>query len=108
MMRSGLCVLLGLVVLCASAEWAAFGEQAVNAIFKEKKDSIILFSRGESVTDVFKDRAAADENEVLYTTVDEGENADHFKRFGEYLGVSVEKTPVLVVLKEGKNKYVAP
>jgi protein disulfide-isomerase A1 len=102
-------LLLALVVLAASTEVVVFGEGAVNAIFKEKKEALVLFTdgNGQEVQDAFAAAAAADQSDRLYTTVDNGANADHFRRFGEYLGVNVAETPVVVLLKEAKNKFLS-
>jgi len=103
-------VLLAVVSLAAAAEVVAFGEGPVNSIFKEKKEALILFSNddGQDVQDAFAAAAAVDDSDRLYTVVDNAANADHFRRFAEYLGVDVAETPKVVLLKEARNKYLSP
>lgn len=109
-MRIHTCVLLlAVLALASSSEVLAFGETAVNAIFKEKKEALVLFfdGDGQEVQDGFAGAAAADESDRLYTVVDNTANSDHFRRFSEYLGVDVTSTPVVVLLREARNKYLS-
>lgn len=108
-MKIHVCTLLLLVALAYSAEVVTFGEGAVNSIFKEKKEALILFSNanGDEVQASFAEAASADDSGRLYTVVDNGANADHFRRFAEYLGVNVAETPKVVLLREARNKYLS-
>lgn len=109
-MRTHTCILLlAVLAVATSSDVVPFGEGAVNTIFKEKKDAVILFFNGDGqeVQDAFASAANADSSDKLYTVVDNSANADHFKRFSEYLGVDVTSTPVVVFLREIKNKYVS-
>lgn len=95
------------MAFAASSGVLPFGEAVVNAIFKEKKDAILLFTNGDgqNVLDGFA--AAADDSDTLYSVVDDGANSDHFKRFAEYLGVDVSSTPVVVFIKEARTKFLS-
>lgn len=106
---SGLILLLAFTTLLFSAEIIPFGEKAVDAIFKAKRDSVILFVTEENAQAraIFEERAAADQSEFVYTVLDKAQNEDHFTRFAEYLGVKVDSTPQLVVLRQAKKKYLA-
>ncbi len=108
-MKIHTCTLLFLVALASAADVVTFGEGAVNSIFKEKKEAVILFTNGDGddVQAAFTDAAAADESGRLYTVVDNAANGDHFRRFAEYLGVDVSATPKVVLLKEARNKYLS-
>ena len=103
-----LVLLLALSALLSASEVIPFGETAVNAIFKDKKQSVILFTDSDTgAQDIFTAAAEKNAEDRIYTIVDRTSNSDHFKRFAEYLGVNVDATPVLVVLQEAKNKFVA-
>lgn len=108
-MKIHVCTILLLVTLAYSTEVVTFGEGAVNSIFKEKKEAIILFSNGngDELQGAFAEAASSDESGRLYTVVDNVANADHFRRFAEYLGVNVEETPKILLLKEARNKYLS-
>ena len=99
---------MALSALLSASEVIPFGETAVNAIFKDKKQSVILFTDSDTgAQDIFTAAAEKNAEDRIYTIVDRTSNSDHFKRFAEYLGVNVDATPVLVVLQEAKNKFVA-
>lgn len=103
-----LVLLLALSAILSASEVIPFGETAVNAIFKDKKQSVILFTDSDTdAQDIFTAAAEKNGEDRIYTIVDKTANADHFKRFAEYLGVNVESTPVLVVLQEARNKFLA-
>lgn len=61
-MKIHVCTLLLLVTLTYSAEVITFGEGAVNSIFKEKKEAVILFSNGngDEVQSAFVEAASSD------------------------------------------------
>jgi hypothetical protein len=46
-MRIQALLLLALIALGLSSEIIVFGENAVNAIFKEKKETVILFTQSD-------------------------------------------------------------
>jgi len=59
---SGLC-LVALIAILATAEFVPFGDQAVNAIFKEKRSALILFvesdAAGQQAQSTFEEIAAS-------------------------------------------------
>ena len=107
MRTTALIALFGIFLLVQAAEFVPFGESALNPMFKEKKSAVILFTSNQQGADVMQDTASGDEEDRVYTVVDEQGNAEHYNRFAEYLGISVAEAQ-LVVLKEGKKKYVTP
>jgi hypothetical protein len=64
-------LLVALLCLLAKAEYFAFGEEAINQIFKEHRDAFILFSSPDDsyAINAFKESAAADQTNV-YSVVD--------------------------------------
>jgi hypothetical protein len=100
-------LLLVVMLIQVESEHIKFGEQAINAIFKEKKNAFILFtspSDSEASTQFLE--TAESDAEHVYTTVDKEQNSDHFSRFAEFLGIPVEPTPTLIYFVEGRKKYV--
>lgn len=53
-----------------------FGETAVNSIFKEKKNAIVLFynDNGDEILSTLNDAASADSSDAVYTVVDKNKN----------------------------------
>ena len=49
---------------------------------------------------------ASSDSSYVYTIVDSEDNKDHYSRFAEYLGLSVEQTPTLIFMVEASKKYV--
>ena len=101
-------ILVALLLISVQSELIEFGQKAVNAIFKEKRPSFILFvsSDNTATREAFEQTASLDESHA-YSVLDQQQNSDHFKRFAEYLGVPVENIPTLIYLVDAKKKYVA-
>lgn len=100
-------LLIALLFVLASAEYVEFGEKAINEIFKEHRDAFIIFTSPENSDSVekFKESAAADSLNV-HTIVDKEQNKEHFQRFAEYLGLTIQSTPTLIFFVQGKTKYL--
>jgi hypothetical protein len=104
-------LLVALITILATSELVPFGEKAVNAIFKEKRNALILFvesdAEGQQAQSTFEELASNSQDKLVYTLIEKGANADHFSRFGDYLGFPNIDGPFLVYLVEGRQKYVA-
>ena len=93
------CILMAVLLISVNTELVEFGEKAVNEIFKEKRNSFILFTSSENTEAKEKfSQSAAEDIVNVYTIVDKDSSADHFKRFSEYLGIEVEPAPSLVYM----------
>lgn len=69
-------LILALVAIASSSEVIEFGETAVNTIFKEKKNAIVLFyhDNGDEILDTLNAAASADSSDIVYTVVDKNKN----------------------------------
>ncbi len=69
-------LILALIGLACSNEVIDFGEGAVNSIFKEKKNAIVLFynDNGDEIVDTLNAAASADSSDAVYTIVDKNKN----------------------------------
>ena len=102
-----LAFVLAILLVQLESKYIAFGGQTVNAIFQDKKNTFILFTTPSDtqLSSRFVASSASDA-EHLYTTIDKQQNADHFNRFGEFLGINVQNTPILVYLVDATKKYI--
>lgn len=98
-----------LISLATASSVLTFGETAVNSIFKDKSDALILFiDNGEQSQKAFaaiEDFSAEGHPEFIITFLNKETNQDHFTRFSQYIGANVETLPQLIYMAAASKKF---